>query len=442
MRSYKEITARYLKSNKRRTILTIIGIILSMSLLTSAGVFGESLKATMLDGIRQDYGNYHVAFSGLDESQVKLLQNNAKVDSVGYSQSVATYSISKNQNLTIFGGNRYFYDVMYYKNKIIGKLPKNDNEIALEKWVLDAMNIKGRVGEHITLDLYVAHSQNGFNDKSLKMNELKPIKKDFILSGIIENKNGSMSSGQSIGFITTDAAKKLTGINDLKYTAFVTIKKEFQIQTTIKELQKNLNLNDNQVQQNNAYLTALSQSGNNSNNNAVTSVELIVAIIIIITTIAVIYNAFHISTLERIHQFGVLRSIGATPRQIRTIVLREALLLSAIGIPLGLLFGTLAVKIAMGIFMTYSAAIPNFTMNISPTILILSATIGLVTILISAYGPAISAGRVSPMEAILNNARQSIGKFKRKRHPIIEKIIGIESIMAYENLKRNKGAFI
>ncbi len=124
-----------------------------------------------------------------------------------------------------------------------------------------------------------------------------------------------------------------------------------------------------------------------------------VIVLIVISTIAVIYNAFNISVLERINQFGLLRSVGATPEQIRGIVLREAGILSIIGIPIGLFSGVLAMKIVLYIIKllkTDFRLVNDMEINISSTVFIISIIVGIITVFLSAIGPTRQAGRISP----------------------------------------------
>ena len=171
-----------------------------------------------------------------------------------------------------------------------------------------------------------------------------------------------------------------------------------------------------------------------------------IIVLIVISTIAVIYNAFNISVLERINQFGLLRSVGATPEQIRGIVLREAGILSIIGIPIGLFSGVLAMKIVLYIIKllkTDFRLVNEMEINISSTVFIISIIVGIITIFLSAIGPTRQAGRISPLEAIRstrNIKKENLKKVKNSK--IIKKILGIEGEIAYKNLRRNKKRFI
>lgn len=133
--------------------------------------------------------------------------------------------------------------------------------------------------------------------------------------------------------------------------------------------------------------------------------------IVVVSIIAVIYNAFQISVVERVKQFGLLRAVGSTPRQIRSIILREAAFLAAVGIPIGLGCGTIALY---GIDLAFRIIGGKNIVFESPTItadvIITSTLIGMLSIFVSALLPAVFAGRISPLVAI--SSRNSITKEK------------------------------
>jgi putative ABC transport system permease protein len=161
--------------------------------------------------------------------------------------------------------------------------------------------------------------------------------------------------------------------------------------------------------------------------------------IVVISTIAVIYNSFQISVVERIKQFGLLRAIGTTPKQIRTIVLREATVLALIGIPLGLLFGIIAMySISFAFKLIGGDSVFVMKTVISPMVLAISVGVGLVSIYLSALLPAHFAGKISPLVAI--NSRNSITKekIKRRKNRLAQKIFGFEGALASKNIKRSR----
>ena len=135
-----------------------------------------------------------------------------------------------------------------------------------------------------------------------------------------------------------------------------------------------------------------------------TSIIALVTTLVIVCTIATVYNSFSISISERKKQFGILNSIGATKSQVMKLVFIEGILVSIVAIPIGLISGTIAIdlvfKVIQAFFKTSFIADMNLRVVYNPAIMILSTVIVLITILISALLPAISAAKTSPLEAI------------------------------------------
>ncbi|WP_242851289.1 FtsX-like permease family protein [Clostridium sp. DMHC 10] len=169
------------------------------------------------------------------------------------------------------------------------------------------------------------------------------------------------------------------------------------------------------------------------------SVVAVIIGIVLIATIAVIYNSFQISVVERIKQFGLLRAVGMTPRQLRVIVLREASILAVISIPIGLICGIIAIN---GISIAFKLiGADNFTLmkiSISPSVILISAVIGIISVYLSALLPAYFAGRISPLVAISSKASITKEKIKRRKSTILKTIFGFEGNLASKNIKRNK----
>ena len=169
----------------------------------------------------------------------------------------------------------------------------------------------------------------------------------------------------------------------------------------------------------------------------------LVASLVIIATIATIYNSFSIAISERKKQFGILNSIGATKSQIMKLVFLEGFLVSIVGIPIGLLSGTVAIDIVFKVIKTFfkTSMFGELDLRVvfSPIVLIVSTLVILLTIFISALIPAINAAKISPLEAIRNSSNLKVGKIKSSK--LVKKIFKTEGELAYKNLRRNKGKF-
>ncbi|WP_147590171.1 ABC transporter permease [Clostridium polynesiense] len=214
------------------------------------------------------------------------------------------------------------------------------------------------------------------------------------------------------------------------------IGKDLNIITTEKDEYKHMNING-------ALLTLSGQSIYANVNDSLILLVIFLVTLVVISTILVIYNIFQISVMERITQIGILRSIGASPKQIKNMVFKEAFTLSIIGIPLGILSGVTASKILIYILSASSFnSFKGMSMYVNSKVILLSIILGSITVYFSARKPAKIAGRISPLEAVRNTGAIKNEKYKRIRSGrILRRIFGIEGELAYKNIKRNRRRF-
>ncbi|EPZ57392.1 ftsX-like permease family protein [[Clostridium] sordellii ATCC 9714] len=178
-------------------------------------------------------------------------------------------------------------------------------------------------------------------------------------------------------------------------------------------------------------------------NRSINAAMFVVTTLVVVCTVATIYNAFSISINDRKKQFGILNSIGATKSQIMKIVFIEAIVVSVIGIPLGLITGTFAIDLIFKLikYMFSSSLIAQLNLRVvyNPYVIILSALIVLSTILVSAILPALNAAKTPPLEAIKNSSSLKLGKVKDSK--LVRLLFKTEGVLAYKNLRRNKKKF-
>ena len=165
----------------------------------------------------------------------------------------------------------------------------------------------------------------------------------------------------------------------------------------------------------------------------------VVALIIILTSVYCIKNSFNISITEKIRQYGMLASVGATRRQIKSSVKTEAAMLGVVGSPVGTLSGILASFILVKVVNALSAGWLNFALSFHTSLpaLILAVILSIATIYFSATGSARRAAKVTPLEAIRNTKEIKIKSAKLKTPAIIGRIWGIGGVISYKNIKRN-----
>lgn len=406
IKSYKQLTGKYLKANKKRSILTIVGIVLSVALIASIGLFLKGIQDAEVDHMKNNYGSWHVAFKNVDSSLVSKIKSNPKVEASGLVKQEKAIKINKEVSIVPVTGSGKGLELLPYAIKE-GSFPNNKSEIAVEKWAVRYIKKNAKIGDTINL-----------NNKNYK------------LVGILQDYEDDQSSGKSIVLFRNN------NIDINNSQLFVEISSKTNLKKAVNEI-SSLETAKNVAR--NAYLIDIEGGGGDSATKSMFVVVGIIIAIVVIATIAVIYNSFQISVIERIKQFGLLRAVGMTPRQLRKIVFREASILAVIGIPIGVLLGIIAIE---GIGITFKLigadSVMPLKITIYPNVLIISAVIGVIAVYLSAFIPALFAGKISPLVAI--SSRTSIVKEKNKRRKtrLAKKFFGFEGELAAKNIKRNK----
>ncbi|SFF48794.1 ABC-type antimicrobial peptide transport system, permease component [Paenibacillus algorifonticola] len=384
MNNYTGLTLKYLKGQKKRSLLTILGIVLSVTLLTSIGTIGLSYHDQLIRQTIRDFGDYHVSFNNISGDAVPKVNNNAMVKSTGVISREGYATIRetdvKEKRENPYAAPYRYLNVKGYDTDAMnmlqvqldsGRLPENPNEIILSSRSLGYFSEKPKLGDSIKLNLGIrkvastgkARKIDGMGDFGWSLDEAfqAQTQREFKVVGFMkEIGRGNWSSTFILPAITFNDNKTID--EKKKYFIYVKMKTVDQIkekteailsslrvsdveQDSAKQLNREYSIDNLRIEYNNELLKLYGKSTYEGVNKSFILAYAAVIAIIIICTIAVIYNIFHISVLERISQFGILRCIGATPSQIRKIVFKEATLLSLIGIPIGIFTGTIFMKL-------------------------------------------------------------------------------------------------
>ncbi len=457
MKSYINITSKYLRVQKKRSVLTVIGIILSVALITGVGaIFFSMFDAQMRITIR-DNGSYHAAVSNVPGDKVDTLRKNVGLEKAGVAEYLGYAAYAANEKNEYDPPYKYL-SVRAMDNQAMallpylledGRMPAAEGEIALDYWTVKYFKGDVKLGSTITLDIGTRSMPDGtplpsdeYSDPSEQFTKAET--RQYTLVGLlkpsyIDNRN----FGRAVAYMDPETLPK-TG----SYTAYLKVNSIRDIQGQIKRIISAAGITsgsgETKISYNDKILRLYAQSLNEMLNDTVLVIFGVIILLVIIATIAVIYNAFNISVIERVSQFGLLRCVGATPRQIRSIVFREALILGAIGIPVGIVCGTIAMAI---VFAVISAVAPDMIeggmqLVMSPYLVLASVLIGSFTIYLSAFLPARKAGKISPMEAVRGTGAFKKEKFRKTdRYRLVLKLLGAEGWMAWKNLGRNRKRF-
>lgn len=462
-----KFTIRSLKLNIKRTIATCIGIILSTALICAvAGVF-SSFQQTLIEHAKQEDGDYHAVFYDIPKEEQKYILENRNVKSSFITQGVG-YSILEGSTNAY---KPYLYLMEFDETAlnslgiqlIEGRMPENSNELVISQHIENNGGVTYKIGDKITLDVgkRIAEGQelkqnNPYNnpedsDEDGYIEEkLKPTgeARKFTIVGVIERPNMEIEGYSAPGYTVIT---KLDKIRDNANIAvkFTNIKDTYKITKEIAE-DENQKSNDPNYwiskHDYNVNTELLRWSGVARSDDTMAMLYTLAGIvigIIILSSVFVIRNSFAISITEKMKQYGMLASIGATKKQIKKNVLFEGMILGLISIPIGILCGILATFILVQISTALVGKFVftneiNFVFSMPIVVVIASVILGFVTIYFSCIFSARKAAKISPIDAIRSNEDIKIKAKKVKSPKIIKKLFGVGGEIAYKNLKRNK----
>ncbi len=438
MKILNNLTIKHLCLNKKRTIVTIIGIILSTALMVGVGLLLSSFISALKEDTIKSYGSHNVVYQSISKEDYAKIKNNINIKEVDYTTNIG-FSKLENSNdenrhyIFLQGASKNHLNALELQK---GRIPKNNNEILISS----VMNSNGKlnlsVGNKITLNL----GKRYLNNKEIKTNEeyqedevlVQENTKEYTIVGVVSNTDQPSSAGYNV--------YTLDNLSDNSNNIFITFNKPRKTYELSKNIAKSFNITNNQIEYNDRLLYFYGASKYDNINSSMLKFAFIALAILSVGCAIVIYNSFAISTTERKKQFGLLSSIGATKKQIRNTVFFEAIVVGVIGIVLGLASAVLGISIVLkilnhllGNIWTYKFYLVfNYLYIILPVILMI------IVIFISAFIPAVLASKVTPIEAIRLNDDIKIKSKKVKTSKLTNAVFGIEGEIALKNIKRNK----
>lgn len=450
MKILNHLTNRYLKLNKKRTIVTIIGIILSGAMISAVTTLAASFQQFMISVEEDTGGKWEGSFQEISYANAQQLEERNEFKETFMT---AEYGLAENPYR-----EEEFIRIRQYDEKSLenfsvklveGEYPKNENEILMSETYIGK---ELKPGDTITLNFgQRMHEGEPLNIKNQYLQGetfLTEETKTFTISGIMKRQSFEGYDVPYTGAIVlTDVA---TLQPDTKVNFSVIMKKPKQIYDTMEEMAKEYQLYeteeimDENLDFNDSLLIYKGVNGADSFTITVFVIAGILIFVIAVGSIMVIYNSFAISVSERKKQFGMLSSVGATKKQIKKSVLYEGAVLGLIGIPIGILSGIGGIYVTLGIVNELLQPLFaeqgrwNLTLTISyPAILIAIVLIAL-TIYFSVIIPARRASKITPIEAIRQTDDIKVKPKKLKTPKFLRKIYGIEGDIALKNLKRSK----
>ena len=489
MNLMKTLTLKNLKLNRKRTIVTIVGIILATALLSALVTLVSSFQYSMIEYQKQKDGDFHVKFSGVKMSELSEFKNNRNIESTFETMGMGFAKLNgcKNEDKPyayVMATDEAGFEKGCF-NLIEGRMAKNEDEIVIPRHLKTNGRIDIKVGDEITLDIgkrYDSSTESVIWENIAYEHEAETltdtVTKQYKVVGIMERPGYGMEDYSAAGYTFVTYSDELAAIDNgtkseaseadttltvySRYTQKALRNKDAVTADIIGVDEKLFEKSNNSsvemsAEESDRFLKEMENAKYDIYINrflisyecvfpidgtfkALFTVAAVVALIIILTSVYCIKNSFNISITEKIRQYGMLASVGATRRQIKSSVKTEAAMLGVVGIPVGTMSGILASLILVKVVNALSAGWLNFALSFHTSLpaLILAVILSIATIYFSATGSARRAAKVTPLEAIRNTKEIKIKSAKLKTPAIIGRIWGIGGVISYKNIKRNK----
>jgi len=449
-----EITKKYLKLNRKRTIVTIIGIILSGAMISAVTTLAVTFQNFMIGVEIAESGEWQSVIKKVDYEQIQKMEENKEIKQTLVMKpiSIAQNPYSEDEFIYLYGYEKEALTKMNGR-LIEGRMPEDETEIVLSRTFFDGKENEPKIGDKVTfvlgkrmLDGYEMISERKEGNETFLVSETKT----YTVCGKMQKPIFETSRDNYTSGITQINRKEIKPEEKVDVgLIYKEVKKTYENTEKIAEelgrykegYDKTLKIYDVDY---NTYVLAYQGVSDNLGFNAMLySVCGILIVVIMIGSILVIYNSFAISVSERKKQFGMLSSLGATKKQIKKSVLHEGVVVGSIGIPLGIIGGIAGIGITLKIVdellqPMFAEVGWHLTLCVSWESIVIAAIFIALTIYLSVMIPAKKASKISPIEAIRQTTDIKVKAKKLKTGKWIYRVFGISGELAMKNLKRSK----
>lgn len=445
MKIINKLTWRHLWVNRRRTVITLFGIIISVAMVTAVFTSVGSLMRSLSDITAAYDGAWHAQYMNLQDKDVQTLSKQKNVKTIGLLADIGqmdcnTKEDSGRNETSIIAGNQNLFAINKMK-PAAGRLPNNTRELMVTKSYLQRNKLNWKVGDTVTVQTtsYPTGAQEATGGEPIVEN------RTFTVCGILEVQNQLTGMNSAFcgmddtiaGGYTAQVQFSNLGSNtpkDIKAAAKAVYGKAVNSDWSDLYTIHTEYLMYNGVQMSTGVTRALY------------GFVAIILLIIILASVFMIYDSFAVSYQQRARYLGMLASVGATRTQKRGSVYFEGFILGCIGIPIGILCGI------GGIAVTLRALSDSFMKTVMVAtgdsvrlhavvdwkIIVFSALVSALTIFISAWIPAHRASKITPIEALRQTNTVKVKKAKKlKTSRLRQKLFGFEDVLAVKNYKRN-----
>lgn len=453
MNIVNKLTLRHLKENKGRTVITTLGICVSVAMITAVFVAAASFLNLFAEIDFMSSGHRHATFY-VDEVQLEKLQKDNRIERIGVnaeSEEIG-YQLAGNKSKSARTGDFYVGDKknleQMFTGKYDGTIPQNEKEIAVEQRFIEKNKLNWKIGD--TVSIPFGHRYLVENGERTMISGGYFSDEDFETSGIGEYKITAILYNNS-PTITSSSIVRGLDLNNYTVPNGETVRIMIELKelnynslNVIKDIIKEYSIEEYHI--NSEYLSTVFAMDKDSTTAAVLlPLVIIILAIIMIASVVLIYNSFGMSLSERVRYLGMLASVGATKKQKRASVYYEGFILGIIGIPVGIAAGIAGISITLRVVgkeIIDSGMLVDSGMMEMPVVVPMWAIAAIVlfsalTIFISSFIPSHKASSITPIDAIRQRDEIKIKAKKIKSSKLIRKIFGYEGELANKNLKRN-----
>jgi putative ABC transport system permease protein len=455
-----KLTVRHLRKNKRRTLVTIIGVIISVAMVTAVMTLGVSFSDLLKRQAIANDGEWHVMYKDVNQEQVEEIKSDKETKKLALSSDLGYAPLEGSDNPY----KPYLFIKAYSKDGFRqfpvelseGRLPEKANEIVISDTIETNGKVKFTIGDKLPLNI----GKRMFEEESgtkVELSQQDPLrmwedkvneqliekeKQTFTIVGVI--KRASWEPTWAPGYTA------ITYMDESNLTDFDSVNAVVVLEKVKKSLFKHAKgLADNhgikQLGFNTELLRYYGVTDNNGLKQTLNMLTTVIMSVIILGSVALIYNAFAISVSERARHLGMLSSVGATKRQKRNSVFFEGVIIGLISIPIGVLSGILGMGVtfwfinrllegALGIS-------ESLELTVTPYSIIGACLVSVITIFISTFIPARKASKITAIDAIRQTSDIKLTSKAVKTSWIVRRLFGLEAELGLKNLKRNKNRY-
>jgi putative ABC transport system permease protein len=455
-----KLTIRHLKQNKRRTLVTIIGVIISVAMVTAVTTLGTSFLDLLKRQAIANDGEWHVIYNNVNREQVEAIKSDEETEKLILSSDLGYAPLEGSDNVH----KPYLFIKAYSKDGFRqfpvelseGRLPEKANEIVISDTIETNGKVTYKIGDELPLNV----GKRMFEEESgakVELTQQDPLrmwedkvneqligkeKRTFTIVGVI--KRASWEPTWAPGYTV------ITYMDESNLKDFDSVNAVVVLEKVKKSLFKHAKgLADKhgikQLGFNTELLRYYGVTDNDGLNQTLNMLTTVIMSVIILGSVALIYNAFAISVSERARHLGMLSSVGATKRQKRNSVFFEGVIIGLISIPIGVLSGILGMSVTFWFINRFLEGALGVTesleLTVTPYSIIGACLVSIITIFISTFIPARKASKITAIDAIRQTADIKLTSKAVKTSWMVRGLFGLEAEIGLKNLKRNKNRY-